>query len=419
MIAILILLLLQDSPKFSDYNYTLFSQRESFYVLKKDTLFKYKEDVWSATKHNLNLKNYEFNTVDDNNNDIYLISEGGGKVLLFKNEKLEDISNSGFWESNYGSFVFINNDSIYSYGGYGHFNTSNQLIFYDRGSKEWFDIRANENYTNNRRSNIIGSFNNKTNELYIGLGIHNKNRYSDIIKFDFKTKKWNKYADVGKHFDINYTVVNNYKVPLIISSNKEEKITFDFKNKTYNIYEEENSAINSFVKIHYNRFTNQFFISKNNNGFSDLTIIEEKDFLKKIKSTHTFKKDLNKLTVFLGVLIALALALILIVFRFRKKETVLVKLNKNLKKIKSEIDESDLMFFDKIFRSHPKAVKYQDLMDMLDNTLAYETKIKKIAAAKIRIDTVLYKYCKSNDSVLQSKKNIHDSRIKEMFLKID
>ena len=418
MIAILILLLLQDSPKFSDYNYTLFSQRESFYVLKKDTLFKYKEDVWSATKHNLNLKNYEFNTVENNNN-IYLIAEGGGKVLLFKNEKLEDISNSGFWESNYGSFVFINNDLIYSYGGYGHFNTSNQIIFYDKGSKEWFDIRANENYTNNRRTNIIGSFNNKTNELYIGLGKNEENIFSDIIKFDFKTKKWNKYADIGKHFDIKYTVVNNYKVPLIISSNKEEKITFDFKNKTYNIYEEENSAINSFVKIHYNRFTNQFFISKKDNGYSDLTIIEEKDFLKKIKSTHTFKKDLNKLTVFLGVLIALALALILIIFRFRKKETVLVKLNKNLKKIKSEIDESDLFFFDKIFRSHPKAVKYQDLMDMLDNTLAYETKIKKIGAAKIRIDTVLCKYCKSNDSILQSKKNIHDSRIKEMFLKTD
>ena len=58
-------------------------------------------------------------------------------------------------------------------------------------------------------------------------------------------------------------------------------------------------------------------------------------------------------------------------------------------------------------------------MYMLDNSLAYETKIKKIGAAKIRIDTVLCKYSESNDSILQSKKNIHDSRIKEMFLKID
>ena len=58
-------------------------------------------------------------------------------------------------------------------------------------------------------------------------------------------------------------------------------------------------------------------------------------------------------------------------------------------------------------------------MNFFDNTLAYETKIKKIGAAKIRIDTVLCKYCKLNDSIVQVKKNIHDSRIKEMFLKTD
>jgi hypothetical protein len=58
-------------------------------------------------------------------------------------------------------------------------------------------------------------------------------------------------------------------------------------------------------------------------------------------------------------------------------------------------------------------------MDFLDDSLAYETKIKKIGAAKIRIDAVLCKYCNSKVSILNSKKNIHDSRIKEMFLKID
>ena len=94
-----------------------------------------------------------------------------------------------------------------------------------------------------------------------------------------------------------------------------------------------------------------------------------------------------------------------------------MRINKNLKKIKFELDEDDLIFFEKIKTSHPKAVKYQDLMNMLDNSLAYETKIKKIGASKLRIDFVLSKYCKSKDSILQSKKNIDDSRIKEMFIK--
>jgi hypothetical protein len=416
MFTILILLLLQDSPRFLNNNHTIFSQNENFYVLKKDTLYKYSEDRWFASKHDLDLKNYKFNVIDNEDN-TYLVSKGGGKVLLFNNEKLKVISNSNFWEATYQSFDFIKNDTLFSYGGYGHFNTKNKLIYFDKVSKEWFDIKINENNLKTARRNPIGSYNNKMNEFFVGLGVYDNVTYSNVLRFDFKTNKWDKYADIGKKFSPNYKLIPSYKLPLIIYEG--EKITFDFENKIYNIYKEESSAINSFIQIHYNLFTNQFFISKENNGFIDLIILDEKDFLKKIKSTHSFKKDLNKLTIFLGVSLALALALILIVFRFRKKETGLVKLNKNLKKIKSELDESDLIFFDKIFRSHPKAVKYQDLMDMLDNTLAYETKIKKIGAAKIRIDTVLCKYCKSNDSILQSKKNIHDGRIKEMFLKID
>ena len=83
------------------------------------------------------------------------------------------------------------------------------------------------------------------------------------------------------------------------------------------------------------------------------------------------------------------------------------------------MDQNDLLFFNKILRSHPKAVKYQDLMNLFDDSLAYETKIKKIGAAKVRINAVLFKYCQSNDSIVQAKKNIHDSRIKEMFLNTD
>ena len=414
MFTILFLLLFQDSPKFSDTNHTLFSQGENFYILKKDTLFKYEEDVWSAIKHNLKLKNYDFNVIEGSEN-LYLIAEGGGLVLLFNNEKLEVISSSGFWESKFKSFDFIKNDTLFSYGGYGYFDTSNKLIFFDKNSKGWFDIRVNENYPSNRRQRSIGSFDNKTNELYIGLGIYEGNIFSDILKFDFKTKKWNQYADVGKHFGVDYKIITNYKVPLII--NDGQKVTFDFENKTYNIYEDQSSAINSFLQIHYNRFTNQFFLSKENNGFIDSQIIDEIDFFKDLKSIHSFKKDANKSTIFLVVSIALVLVLILIAFRLRKTPTSLMRINKNLKKIKFELDEDDLIFFEKIITSHPKAVKYQDLMNMLDNSLAYETRIKKIGASKLRIDFVLSKYCKSKDSILQSKKNIHDSRIKEMFLK--
>ena len=66
MLTILILLLLQDSPKVLNENFTVFSQKENFYVLKKDSLHKYDENEWSATKHNLNLNNYHFDELKIN-----------------------------------------------------------------------------------------------------------------------------------------------------------------------------------------------------------------------------------------------------------------------------------------------------------------------------------------------------------------
>ena len=420
MFTILILLLFQDSPKVSNNDFTLFSQKENFYLLKKDSLFEYRENRWSGTKHNLNLTNYAFNVVEDNNI-LFFIADGGGKVLSFTENKLEVIDETYFWFSKYLSFNFIRNKTLLSYGGYGHFVTRDDLIYFDNGSGEWLDFMTSSDEfldLDLSRRSVIGSYDKNTDELYIGLGNRVKSLYSDVLKYNFKKNEWIKYADIGRNFGADNLVIDNYKFPLIV--NVKEKITFDFLNKTYNVFKSNinvGSLVNTWSRIHYNRFTNQFIIARNSNDLTTFNIISEQEFFGNDYTTHSFKKDANKLTIFLVVLIALALALILIVFRFRKKQTTLMKINKNLKKIKLELDEDDLIFFEKIITSHPKAVKYQDLMNMLDDSLAYETKIKKIGASKLRIDFVLSKYCKSKDSILQSKKNIHDSRIKEMFIK--
>ena len=42
-----------------------------------------------------------------------------------------------------------------------------------------------------------------------------------------------------------------------------------------------------------------------------------------------------------------------------------MQINKNLKKIKFELDEDDLIFFEKIITLHPKAIKYQNFKKVL------------------------------------------------------
>ena len=408
----LIFIFTLSSPILNNNNFTLFSHEENFYILSKDSLYMCSGDLWTSTKNNLELDNYNFETVQ-NSSSTYLIAHGGGKVLQFNNGILEDMSISGFWKSTHESFDFTRNDTIYSYGGYGHYNIRNAIIYFDKPSGEWFDIKTYHKRIKSRRQRVIGNYDDKEDALYIGLGIDkNYPLNSNIIKFDFKSGVWNKYAELGRNFGSDYKVISNYKLPLIIYDNK--KVTFDFVNKKYNIYENKSSILDSYGDVHYNKFTNKFLVSKATNGIISFVVIDEIDFFNGSKSINSFKK--NKLSIFLGI--SVLLTLLLILFRFRKKPTNLKKINKNLKKIKSELDELDLIFIQKIISSHPKPVKYQDLMTLLDVTLAYETKVKKIGNVKLRIDAVLCRYCNSKTPILKTKKNIHDNRIRELYLDI-
>ena len=74
-------------------NYTLFDNNEIFYILDRNELKYLKGENWFKLKHNLNFKNYDFYPININS-ETYLISSGGGRVLILKNKTLEIIENS-------------------------------------------------------------------------------------------------------------------------------------------------------------------------------------------------------------------------------------------------------------------------------------------------------------------------------------
>ena len=56
-------------------------------------------------------------------------------------------------------------------------------------------------------------------------------------------------------------------------------------------------------------------------------------------------------------------------------------------------------------------------MDLLDNELAYETKVEKVYNSKSLINLVMKIYISSKKDILQIKRNPSDSRIKEFYIK--
>jgi hypothetical protein len=77
-------------------------------------------------------------------NKVLLLTEkDGGKVYSFENDSLvrKDRSDIVHWQS--FSSLFNRNDTIYKYGGYGYWTTSNALTYLNPISKGWEVISFN------------------------------------------------------------------------------------------------------------------------------------------------------------------------------------------------------------------------------------------------------------------------------------
>jgi hypothetical protein len=128
-------------------------------------------------------------------NNIKIVSVGGGQVYEVVNDTLKREDFSFNHKMSFGSAVFVKNDTIFKFGGYGFWSSRNFFTYFDNSSKEW------EFYPSNSRMlpPPIHNFNFKlTSEEFIitngftpdiNLGLKNT-KVSEIWKYSFNDKKW-------------------------------------------------------------------------------------------------------------------------------------------------------------------------------------------------------------------------------------
>ena len=71
------------------------------------------------------------------NNQIHLILNGGGYVLSLSNNELKRIDNSVDQKNQFGGAVFIHNNQLYNYGGYGFWKFKDYMTYYDKPTGQW------------------------------------------------------------------------------------------------------------------------------------------------------------------------------------------------------------------------------------------------------------------------------------------
>lgn len=179
----------------------IFYKKNYFNIYSYDGTFKnsffVSDDILNDLKPNIEeerfLKRFKIFTNEFDN--IKIVSIGGGQVYEVVNDTLKREDFSFNHKMSFDSAVFVKNDTIYKFGGYGFWSSRNFFTFFDNSSKEWEFHASNSlslpppihnfNYRLFDEEFII------TNGYSPNVNTGKKNHIvSDIWKYNFTDRKW-------------------------------------------------------------------------------------------------------------------------------------------------------------------------------------------------------------------------------------
>ena len=162
--------------------------KNSFFV--SDEIIK---DLKPNTQEKSFSKRFKIFTKEFDN--IKIVSVGGGQVYKVVNDTLKREDFSFNHKMSFDSAVFVKNDTIYKFGGYGFWSSRNFFTYFDNSSKEWEFHASNSMLL----PPPIHNFNYKlldeefiiTNGYSPNVNTGTKNqKVSDIWKYNFTDRKW-------------------------------------------------------------------------------------------------------------------------------------------------------------------------------------------------------------------------------------
>lgn len=223
-------------------NFSFNDKNEELSVFKNDSVYIYdvnnfhllkKKEIISPT--NFNLSEYHILYKDA----LHFIEFNGGKVYRLSNDTIQRIDNSYTHKMAKGSNLFMYNNTIYRYGGYGYWTSNNKLTFFDPNTQEWQIINsANGIYPGGSYKSFHKILNDK---LYVigGSKVNPKDlntnlKNDELWSFDFKTKKWENLGVLSQN--IEYVIPSFVINDNIFKTTKSTLQEIDLKNNLLKEY---------------------------------------------------------------------------------------------------------------------------------------------------------------------------------------
>jgi hypothetical protein len=405
----------------------LFTYKEKSYLISGDSIYSNPNEInWTAKKHNLMINNFAFIS---NGNKGYLMHNSGGVIYQFDGMDFKRIDESFEFNTQYQSFPFLYNGSIYNFGGYGLFTFKNIITYFNESKRETEYVVTTTAISKSPfgRKKMFGQV--IGDDLFIGSGYGFDNDkengaksaiiFDDYWRFNLKSKEWYLLGN-RKSFtdDENYTLIYDFNGKNLLVT-KDMVCSIDIKENKVEYYDNANvDFIKSLKKdisrtyITYNKSKGGFYLilDKPNLG-NKLLFISTNEFLGKPTRSETLYsvEDNSILYYLLGGLIFLIAG-----FFITNKKTNFKKISSKRKEIDLILNEDEKQIFNLIYNKHPEFIPFPELMDVFESYLSYESRKKKLRSSLYQIEDKIMGVLKSKNKVFIERKNKEDLRIKEI-----
>lgn len=405
----------------------LFTFKDKSYLISGDSIYSNPNGLkWIAKKHNLLINDFAFITDGDQG---YLMHNSGGVLYEFDGTNFKRLDESFEFNSQYQSFPFLYNGSVYNFGGYGLFTFKNILTYFNKSKKEteFVGITTAITKSPSGRKKMFGQISEGILFIGSGYGLDNDKEngcqkgiiLDDYWTFDFKTKKW---SLLGRRpfltEDENYTIIYDFNDKNLLIT-KDKVCSIDIKKNQIVFYDNVNSDFIKSLKkdathkcITFNKAEGGFYLilDKHNLG-SKLLFVTSDEFLGKPTRTERLYV-VNDDSIF--YYLAGGLFLLIFIYFITKKENTLKKINLKRNEIDLILNEEENQIFNLMYNKYPDFISFPELIDVFESHLSYESRKKKLRASLNQIEDKIMGVLKSKTKVFVERKNKEDLRIKEI-----
>jgi len=407
--------------------------KEAVLIINDSILYKGivpKRIPFKHSEYPANLHEYCPITIKDK---TYLVHEGCGPVLEFRNDSIVWINECYLYRNQYDAVQFVYENEIYFFGGNGLFTTKNILTKYNFKTQDWIQVQTRGEKVQEARAGAYSYL--KGNDLYVfgGSGFDVENIHIEkpldnkVWRLHLPTMEWDcvgTYAQNSRDSDLGFPIYSTNKVDFFLDVFSE----IDVNANTLNTYERNNfnEVLSAYIEGDkvvgvFNDNTNLFY-----------QVIDKSEFKGKFKSTAEFIRPLvdDKVLLALGTFFSAVLILVLFIFKKPIKRLVRpfrgfvydtqkqVFLYKGNALVNLNDPEKKLLLF--LLDYQNQFISLIELNKFFENPTGSETYSATIKRREQGIQGLVGKVSKitgiDEDELVIETKNSKDKRIKDIML---